>query len=194
MNTQTETKQPESFIGNPKWFMWRGRVLLVLGCFLLFFSMISPDVSMVGVKASWLPLAAILIMVFGVLRCIDGFVAENTALTIMNAQNGLIDLVCGFIIFTNVDKNIAAVSSIIAAYLLIQGMNRMVIVFSLELPNPGSVKIGGVLSILLGLLVWLGWPFSSMGFLSFVLSAEIVNRSWALLFYARAVDEQQSEG
>ncbi|NOQ65515.1 MAG: hypothetical protein GQ582_13470 [Methyloprofundus sp.] len=193
MNTQQDTKVNESFIHHPGWFKLRGQIMLVLGVLLTLFSMLAPNVSMLGVVSSWLPFSSVLIMAYGLLRCIDAFAAEHTSHAIMNAQNGIIDMVCGFMIFSNVGEPAEMLGIIVAAYLLMQGLNRMVMVVALELVNPNSVRIGGVVSILFGLMVWLSWPFSGLWFLSFAMGAEIANRGWALVFYAKAVAGQQAE-
>ena len=76
----------------------------ILGSLLFIFSILVTNVMMLGVISSWLPLAAILIMVFGVFRCIDAFTSDKASHVIMFMQNAIIDLVCGFVILTNAEN------------------------------------------------------------------------------------------
>ena len=166
--------------------------MFVLGSLLFIFSILVPDVVMLGVISSWLPLAAILLLVFGVLRCVDALSSDKTSHVIINMQNAIIDLVCGFVILTNIGEKAIIMSLLIASYLLIQGISRVMMTIIVPSPNPNSARIGGVTSIVLGLMAWLNWPFSYLWFLSVALSAEIANRGWALMIYAHSVSKQQA--
>ena len=87
---------------------------------------------------------------------------------------------------TSVGEKTLSFSLLVTAYLIIQGLFRFLVAFVLEIPNPNSVRIGGGIAMLLGLMAWMNWPFSDLWFLSFALSAEMANRGWALMFYATA--------
>jgi uncharacterized membrane protein HdeD (DUF308 family) len=113
------------------------------------------------------------------------------ALFLMNMQAGIIDTVCGFVILTNLQEDSVTLSLLIATYLFIQGLFRSILTFSIEIPNPNSMRIGGYISVLLGIMIWMNWPFSALWFLSFALSAEITTRGWALMFYANSVKKQK---
>lgn len=191
MNKAIESTEPEKLINHPAWFMLRGGIMFVLGSLLLIFTVLAPNMSMLGVNASWLPVSSTLILVFGILRCSDAFASNSKALFLMNIQGSIIDAVCGFIILTNIQADAVVLSPLIAAYLFIQGLFRIIITFSIETPNPKTIRIGGLISLLLGCMVWIDWPFSALWFLSFALSAEITTRGWALMFYARSVKKQK---
>lgn len=164
--------------------------MLGAGSLLLIFSIIAPNVTMFGVVSSWLPFSSILIMLYGILRFVDAFSSAKTSHQIMHMQSGIIDLVCGFIILTHVGEKAMLLHLLVAAYLLIEGLIRIMMTFSLDVLNPNSARIGGGISIILGLLAWMDWPFSGLWFLSFALSAEIANRGWALMLYAYSVNKE----
>ena len=191
MNKAIESTEPERFINHPVWFMLRGGIMFVLGSLLLIFTVLAPNMSMLGVNASWLPVSSALILVFGILRCFDAFASNSKTLFLMNIQGSIIDAVCGFVILTNIQADAVVLSPLIAAYLFIQGLFRIIITFSIETPNPKTIRIGGLISLLLGCMIWIDWPFSALWFLSFALSAEITTRGWALMFYARSVKKQK---
>ena len=128
-----------------------------------------------------------LYLVVGILRCVDAFTSDRKSLFFMNMQGGLIDAVCGFIILTSIHEEAVTLGLLIAAYLLIQGLSRIIVTFSLAIPNPTSIRIGGFISVLLGIMAWMNWPFSALWFLSIALSVDITNRGWAMMFYAYSV-------
>ena len=192
MNTDTtsDTNAAETFVTHPWWFMLRGGMMFVFGSLLAIFSVIAPDVQMLGTVSSWLPLAAFLVLLVGILRCIDAFTSNSKLVFLMNMQSSIIDLVCGFIILTSVGEKALTFALIVAAYLTMQGLFRIVVSFVLDIPNPNSARIGGCISILMGLMAWMNWPFSDLWFLSFALTAEVANRGWALMFYAHSINNQ----
>jgi uncharacterized membrane protein HdeD (DUF308 family) len=191
-NVNIDATKPEKLINQPWWFMFRGGFMFVLGSLVLLFSLVAPNVEMLGGNNSWLPIASILILIFGVFRGIDAYASNSKSLFLMNMQSSVIDLVCGFVILTNVGETAFTFSLLVAAYLLIQGILRFVTTAALEVPNPNSARIGGGISLILGLMIWLNWPISGLWFLSFALSAEIANRGWALMLYAHSVRKQQA--
>lgn len=191
MNTEIKTAEPEIFIHGPWWFMFRGGMMFVIGTLLSICAIVAPDVKMLSVSASWLPVSSFLVLLVGVLRSIDAFASDRTSLYLLNIQGSIIDIVCGFFILASIGEGPLTFSLIIAAYLTIQGLFRIIVTFSIQIHNPTSTRIGGLVSILLGLMVWLNWPFSALWFLSFVLSGEIANRGWVLMCYAHSVNKQQ---
>lgn len=190
MNTRTGTNESEKFINRPWWFMSRGAMMFVCGSLVAIFSVTAPNVQMLGTSSSWLPIASFLVLLAGILRCVDAYASNSKPFLLVNMQGSMIDVVCGVVIFTSVGEKILAFILIIAAYLIMQGLFRVFFTFVMDVPNPKSARIGGGISVLLGLMVWMDWPFSGLWFLSFALSAEIAIRGWALMFYAHSVNKQ----
>ena len=191
MNTQIEKTELEQFINRPGWFIFKGAVMLVSGSVLSLFTITAPNMQMLGTSSSWLPVAAALIMLVGILRCFDTYASTSKPMFLINMQACMIDLVCGFVIVTSVGETALTFSLLITAYLIIQGLFRIMITFVLEVPSANSARIGGGVTVLLGLLSWMNWPFSDLWFLSFALSAEVANRGWALMFYGYAVHKKK---
>ena len=135
-----------------------------------------------------------MIILTGVLRCVDAYVSYSKAFLLMNIYGSIIDLACGFVILTSVGEKTLTFSLLITAYLIIQGLYRILVSLVLEMPNANSARIGGGITVLLGLMAWMNWPFSDLWFLSFALSAEVANRGWALIYYGNAINKQKKLG
>ena len=191
MNKKNESTEPEKLINRPQWFMVRGAMMFVLGSLLLIFTVLVPDLRMLGDRSSWLPIISFLLLIIGIMRCLDAFGPNSKALFLLNMQAGIFDAVCGFIILTNFHQDAVTLSLLVSAYLFNQGLLRFILTFSLETPNPKSVRMGGIISVILGTMIWMNWPFSALWFLSFALSTEITTRGWALMFYAHSVKKQK---
>ncbi len=192
MNKNVDTTEPEKLINRPRWFMFRGAAMFILGSSLIISTAFVPDMKMLGVNASWLPISSTLVLIIGIMRCLDALSSRSKFLFLLDMQSGIFDVVCGFIILTNFHQDAVVLSLLISVYLFNQGLFRLVLTFSLETLNPKSVRMGGFISVLLGTMIWMNWPFSAVWFLSFALSAEITTRGWALMFYALSVKKQES--
>jgi uncharacterized membrane protein HdeD (DUF308 family) len=191
MNTKAGTNGLEKLVTCLRWFMFRGAVMLILGSVLSLFTIMAPNMQMLGTSSSWLPVAASLIILVGILRFVDAYVSSSQSFLLIYFLGSIIDLVCGVVIVFSVGKDVIAFSLLITAYLIIQGLFRIMISYVLRIPNSNSARIGGTITVLLGIMTWMNWPFSDLWFLSFALSAEVANRGWALIFYGNAVNKQR---
>ena len=161
-NANIEATEPENFLNRPWWFMLRGGMMFVFGSLVSIFSVVAPNMQMLGTSASWLPVASFLMLLVGILRIVDAFASDRKSLLLMNMQGSIIDLVCGFVILTSIGETVLTFSLIIAAYLIIQGLFRVIYTLVLEIPNPKSARIGGGFSVLLGVMAWMNWPFPDL--------------------------------
>ncbi|MDT8407581.1 MAG: hypothetical protein RQ715_10065 [Methylococcales bacterium] len=174
------------FTANPRWYSILGSVMIFIGAILAALSMFSPDVYMFGGHASWFPVIGVVILLVGVFRCIDGLASETAQGYLFNMQGGILDIVVGFlVVFSNntTDNN---VNLLIVGYLLTQGIYRNVLLSFSETPNPLSNRITGLVSFILGILVWINWP-TSMWFIAFSLSVDISFRGWVLIVMASSL-------
>jgi uncharacterized membrane protein HdeD (DUF308 family) len=71
--------------------------------------------------------------------------------------------------------------------MLTQGLLRNVLLSVVSIRNPKSNRITGIISIILGILIWLNWPTSAPWFLAFSLSADIGFRGWSLIMLASSI-------
>ncbi len=158
--------------------------MILIGGIIAFLSLVAPNVYMLGENASWLPVIGLIILLVGILRCIDGLASETAQGYLFNMQSGVLDIIVGFLVFFSSNSpDINNENLLIVGYLLTQGIYRNILLSITETPNPMSNRITGAVSILLGLIVWIDWP-TSMWFISFSLSVDIVFRGWVLIVMA----------
>jgi hypothetical protein len=95
------------------------------------------------------------------------------------------------LIILSVGDDPAKLSLLIAAFLIIKGIFRIVVAYATQIPNIVSTTVGAGVSIILGLLIWLEWPSPAAWFLAFCLSAEIGLRGWSLIMFAFWIKSQK---
>ncbi len=177
------------FTAQPPWYGIRGNAMLFIGGAIALLSMVAPNVYMLGGDVSWIPVIGIILLLVGVFRCIDGL-ASNTAQVLMyNIQGGVLDVVVGFLVIFSPNSEVNYLNLLIVGYLLTQGIYRNILLSVAEIPNPRSSRITGVISIVLGLMIWIDWP-ASMWFIAFSMSVDISFRGWAMIAMASSLKKE----
>jgi uncharacterized membrane protein HdeD (DUF308 family) len=172
------------FTSKPWWYTTRGVVMLLTGGLIAVMCLISPNVHMLGERFSWIPAIGVIVFLVGCLRCLDAFISKSVQGFLLNMQGGILDCIVGIIVLFSINGEPRDLVYLIAAYMLTQGLLRNVILSTVTIRNPKSNRITGIISILLGILVWIGWPSAAPWFLAFSLSIDICFRGWGLIMLA----------
>ena len=101
----------------------------------------------------------------------------------MNLQIGVLDTVVGLIILTELNKSEDKLLLLVSAYLLIKGIFRILAAYSVHFSHFNIATLGGLISVILGMLLWQEWLGKSMWFICFCLSIDIMTRGWALTWF-----------
>jgi uncharacterized membrane protein HdeD (DUF308 family) len=67
------------------------------------------------------------------------------------------------------------------------GVFRLVSAIRLKYPNWGWSVFDGTVTMGLGILLWLEWPFSGLWFLGLALGVSLVLRGWSYVMFALAI-------
>jgi len=184
VSRSTEFKQ---FSSMPLWYSIRGASMVFFGGGVAAMSIIAPNVQMFGEKFSWIPVIGMILLVVGFLRIIDAYMSDSVQGVMLNMQGGILDGIVGFLVLFSISGQPRDLVLLIAGYMLTQGLLRNVLLSVVSIRNPKSNRITGLISIMLGILIWLGWPTSAPWFLAFSLSADISFRGWALIMLASSI-------
>jgi len=180
------------FTAKPWWYSIRGSAMILLGGVIATLSLVAPNVYMLGGNVSWIPVIAIILLLVGVLRCIDGLASETAQGFLFNMQGGILDIVVGFLVVFSPNSEVNYLNLLIVGYMLTQGLYRNILLSVAEVRNPLSNRVTGVISIILGLMIWVDWP-ASMWFIAFSMSVDIGFRGWALIVMASSLKTQPAD-
>ena len=170
----------------------RGSLMLLVGVALVAGTVFQHDVIIMKVRDfSWLPVCGLVVLAVGLLECFDASRAKKIEDFFLNLQNGVLDVVVSGLIIFSIGDDPARLSLLISAFLIVKGIFRLTLAYATNIPNIVSTLVGAMVSIILGLLIWLEWPSSAGWFLAFCLSAEIGLRGWALMMFAFWIKAQK---
>ncbi|WP_404358478.1 DUF308 domain-containing protein [Methylotuvimicrobium sp. KM1] len=179
ISTESKTEF-DHFLNQRNTLLVRGLALSIAGILLTVLSALAPGVRIMNQNSSWLPIVSIVILVTGFMACYDTFLQRQTKEFYVNLQIGVLDTVFGLIILTELNKSSDKLILLAAAYLLIKGIFRIFAAYSVRFSHFTAATLGGLISVIMGLILWQEWFGASMWFISFCLSVDIMTRGWAL--------------
>ena len=172
----------------------QGIVIMLMGMGLILVSTVRSHVIILSARdLSWLPASGMVILALGLLECLDAFLAKESRDFLQNLQVGVLDTVMGALIIFSVAEEPARFSLMITNYLIVRGIVRITLIYALQLPRAALSSIGGLISIVMGFMVWMGWPSTAGWFLSLCLNIEIAVRGWAIIIFALWVKKQKED-
>lgn len=181
----------KQFTSRPWWYTIRALVMILVGGGTAILCVVAPNVYMLGADFSWIPVAGLMIILVGIFRCIDAFIALTPQGLLLNIQGGIMDVVVGFLVLFSISGEPDNLNLLIIAYMIIQGIYRNIILSVAKTINPIYNRITGVISILLGILIWIDLPTTShTWFLALSLSIDVCFRGWALIALASALKRE----
>jgi uncharacterized membrane protein HdeD (DUF308 family) len=189
----------ENFSYNRFEMDWRrllvqGVLIVLTGATLAMASALNPDaIVMTARHLSWLPVSGMVILSLGLLECLDAAFAKETRDFLQNLQVGVLDAVIGGLIILSITEEPARLSMMIATFLIVRGIVRITLAHALRLPHNLATSVGGLITIIMGFLIWKEWPTSEGWFISLCLNAEIAVRGWAMMTFALWVRTQKSD-
>lgn len=147
---------------------------------------------LVGIYAIWAEGVATLASVFalGIVLVIAGvgqlfaaFMSRGAGHVVLLLLVGVLDVIVGLMLLEHPVGGALVVTLLLAALLVFGGVFRFVSALWLQFPNYGWVALSGVLSTILGILLWAQWPVSAIWFIGFVVGLNLIfaGISWTWL-------------
>lgn len=162
MNQPANQVNFDHFLPQRNTLFVRGLVLAVLGGMLTILSVLMPNVRIMSQYSSWLPMVAIVIFASGAFSSLDALVWRLSKEFYTNLQISILDCVVGLILLSELNKSAEKLILLAAAYLLIKGFFRIFAAYAVHFSHFNVATFGGMLSVILGILLWQEWPLSSM--------------------------------
>ena len=141
------------------WYLALGVVLMLVGLYCIW-------AEGLATAASVLVLGAIL-FVAGISQIIGAFMTRGAGHVILMLLVGVLDIVVGLMLIEHPAIGALTITLFIAAILVFSGIFRFFSALWLQMPQYGWIALSGVISIVLGILLWTQWPISAFWFIGF---------------------------
>lgn len=160
------------------WFLGLGIVMLVLGAVAIAFSVLTTLATMVFI--GWL------LIIGGVLQAAHAFTTKNWSGFFIDLLTGVLYAVAGFMIVANPGVTALTLTLLIAMFLIVGGIFRIVAALAVRFPNWGWLLLHGIVNLMLGIAIWQQWPLSGLWVIGLFVGIDMLFNGWALVMLALA--------
>lgn len=161
------------------WFIALGIVMIVVGSAAIIF----PYVATVSTKIflGWF------LIIGGIVQAIHAFWVKDWGGFFWQLIVGLLEVFAGLFLLVYPVAGIIALTIYVAAVFIVEGIIKAFLAFQLK-PEAGWiwVLIGGIVSILLGAMLWAKLPSSAIWAIGLLVGLNIAMAGWTLLMIALA--------
>jgi len=162
-----------------KGLLGEGTALLVLGLIALAWSLVT---TLVSVEIfGWL------LVVGGALSLGHALVQEGWGSFFMELFAGILYIVAGLMVVANPAAGAAVLTLLIAMFLLIAGVFRIVGSVAIRFQHWPWMLLNGIITLLLGIMIWRQWPWSGLWVIGLFIGIELVFYGWSLMMLALAI-------
>ena len=165
------------------WFVALGVLLLVFGTFAFYNVLAATLASVLVVGATML--------VAGIFEIIHAFYMRTWKHFALLLLGGILYTIAGFFAFYNPLLASAVLTLMLAISLVASGAVRVALALgSKELKNWGWILAGGIVTILAGVIIALGWPVNSLWILGLFLAIDLIFQGWGVIMFGLALREK----
>ncbi len=156
------------------WMIGIGLVMVLLGLA----AALLPHLGTLAVTA----LVAYVLIVGGIATLLKGFAGSTEGSRLGELLLGLLYLVCGVLLLVNPVEGVLALTLILAAYFLVDGLLRIFLAFRPETEgNRFWPAVGGICSLVLGVIIIAGYPFDAAWVLGLLVGINLFIAGFGML-------------
>jgi len=100
---------------------------------------------------------------------------------------GILYGVFGLMVVSNPAVSAVALTLLIAVFLMIGGLFRIFTALTVRFHHWIWVLLNGVISLLLGVMIWSQWPVSGLWVIGLFIGIDLIFYGWSLIMLAMAV-------
>jgi uncharacterized membrane protein HdeD (DUF308 family) len=155
------------------WFLALGILEIILGTIAIGASVVATFVTVVFF--GWL------LLIGGGLSAVHAFWRKQWRGFFLDLATGILYIVAGFFMVAEPAAAAVSLTLLIAMFLLIGGIFRIVVALTGHLEHWGWVLLNGVITAGLGILIWRQWPISGLWVIGLFVGIEMLLYGWSLV-------------
>jgi len=162
------------------WFLALGIAMLLIGTF----AITSACIVSVTVTITWL--VGFLILGGGIAQVASAFTVGRWSGTLVHLLLGVLYAVVGMMIIEEPADSAVRLTLMLALFLIVSGMFRVVSSLIERYPGWGWVLLNGSITLLLGLLIKKQWPLSGLWVIGLFAGIDLILNGWSWIMLAVA--------
>ena len=168
--------------------------LMTFGIFALIFGIAGTFMSTVMTVTSIIFLG-IFVIITGFIFLLEAFSAPKWKGKLFNLLISILYIILGGIILIDPTASAISFTLLIAWFLILIGIMRIIIAFQVKdgLKVWGLIFFSGLLSVMLGVMIYQQWPWSGLWVIGFLVSIELAIQGMSAIFLSREIQKIQKE-
>ena len=126
----------------------------------------------------------LLLLVGGIAQVIGAFWAGQWSGFFLHLLVGLLYIVNGYLIVDSPLDSTVALTLLLAAMLIFIGIFRIIVALAVRFHHWGWPLLNGVVSLLLGLMIYKQWPASGLWVIGLFIGIELIFNGWSWVMLA----------
>lgn len=155
------------------WFVALGIIQIVLGMIALGSSVLVTFASVV--LFGWL------LLIGGVLSVVHAFWERRWSGFFIDLAMGILNTVVGFMVVGNPVASAEALTLLIAVFLFMGGIFRIVAALTGHFQHSFWVFLNGIVTLALGIMIWRQWPLSGLWVIGLFIGIDLIFYGWSSL-------------
>jgi uncharacterized membrane protein HdeD (DUF308 family) len=178
--TDNAIKPADALRKAASWSIFLGIVLLVLGVVAICFPLASSIAAAIWV--AWL------LVIGGAVLLVHAIRVRQESGFWLKLLWSIVYLVAGLLLLASPISGVLTLTLVLAVLWIVEGATAIALAFRLKPATPwGWVLFDGIVTVLLGLLVWIGWPGNAPWLLGLFLGISLLSTGISLILFGWAV-------
>jgi uncharacterized membrane protein HdeD (DUF308 family) len=127
-----------------------------------------------------------LLLVGGIVEAGHAFWRKKWGGFFVDLLTGILYVVVGFMIVANPGATAVTLTLLIAMFLMLGGIFRIVAALTMQFPHWGWLLLHGAVNLLLGIAIWRGWPWSALWVIGLFVGIDLIFNGWSLVMLGLA--------
>jgi uncharacterized membrane protein HdeD (DUF308 family) len=169
----------ETLSRNWGWLLALGILMIILGAF----AIAAPYGATLAVQFAlgWI------LVIGGIAEAIHAFMARGWGGFLLELLSAILYLVVGVLLLTNPVGGALALTIVLAVFLIVEGIFKIMMAMRVrDHRGWGWLLASGVLSVILGVLIWAEWPASGLWVIGLLVGIQLLFTGWSLVMLALA--------
>ena len=160
------------------WLLALGIVSIILGILALFSSVFFTVASMLFF--GWI------LVIIGILEMVHSFWNRHWGGFFLHLFSGILAFVAGVIMIGNPAGSAVILTLMMAMFFMVAGLFRIITALAMRFPSWRWRLFDGIITLLLGILLWAQWPFSGLWAIGMFIGIALIISGWSSVMLALA--------
>jgi uncharacterized membrane protein HdeD (DUF308 family) len=169
------------------WFFILGIAMVVLGSIAISWACLAT----ITVTATWL--FGFLLLGSGIAEIVHSFWVGRWSGTLVHLLIGVLYIMVGFLIIDQPENAAVQLTLLIAIFLMVSGVFRIIAAVSEQFTGWGWVMLNGIVTFFLGLMIYKQWPASSLWVIGLFIGIDLIFNGWSWIMLSLGLRRAPAE-